>query len=79
MNNPWQDLFNTWLESITPKQEKKMKRYGITFTAPAKIYIEVDASDSDEAVDMAWDYLDEAEAEFGDWEVQDVDMVDPNE
>lgn len=79
MNNPWQDLFNTWLESITPKTEKKMRRYGVKFTAPATIYVEVDASSYDEAVDMAWDYLDTAEAQFEDWEVEDVDQVDHRE
>lgn len=79
MNNPWQDLFNTWLESITPKTENKMKRYVIKFTAPATIYVEVDASSYDDAVASAWDYLDESDATFEDWEVEEVDEVDPNE
>jgi hypothetical protein len=74
--NPWEDMFNAWLTALSPTQEKKMKRYGITFTAPAKIYVEVDASDSDEAVEMAWDYIYTEDATFEDWEVQDVDMVD---
>jgi hypothetical protein len=74
--NPWEDMFNAWLTALSPTQEKKMKRYGITFTAPAKIYIEIDAPSSDEAVDIAWDFLDETRATFDDWEVEDVDMVD---
>jgi len=56
-----------------------MKRYGVTFTAPATIYVEVDASNSDEAVEMAWDYLDTKDATFEDWEVENVDWVDPRE
>jgi hypothetical protein len=75
--NAWEDMFNAWLNALSPTQEKKMKRYGITFTAPAKIYVEVDASDSDEAVEMAWDYIYTEDATFEDWEVEDVDMVDP--
>ncbi len=79
MNNPWEDMFNAWLTALPPTTEKKMKRYGVTFTAPATIYVEVDASSSDEAVEMAWDYLDTTQATFEDWEVDDVDWVDPRE
>ena len=73
--NPWQDLFNAWLETITPKTEKKMIRpYTVVFRTTAEIVVEVDAEDDDQAVEVASDMLDEADAEFSDWEVHSVDV-----
>ena len=53
-----------------------MRRYEITMTTTAKVVVTVDASDADEACDMAIDYLDTADATFGDeWDVVDVCQI----
>lgn len=49
-------------------------------TTTAKVVVTVDASDADEACDMAIDYLDTADATFGDeWDIQDVCETDPRD
>lgn len=71
MINPWQDLFNTWLDALgTEKNE--MKKYVVTLTTTAKASVLVDANNEDEAIDMAYDYLDENDIELGEWETADV-------
>jgi len=57
-----------------------MRRYEITLTTTAKVVVTVDASDADEACDMAIDYLDSNEATFEDeWDIVDVEEVDPRD
>ncbi len=49
-------------------------------TTTAKVVVTVDASDADEACDMAIDYLDTADATFDDeWDIQDVCETDPRD
>jgi hypothetical protein len=71
MINPWQDLFNTWLDALgTEKNE--MKKYEVKFQTTATTSVLVDAMDEDEAIDIAYDMLDEDEVQFGEWEMTDV-------
>lgn len=72
MINPWQELFNTWLDALgTEKNE--MKKYEVKLETKATVSVFVDASDEDEAIEIAYDYLDEKDAQFDEWEVVDVD------
>lgn len=72
MINPWQELFNNWLDALgTEKNE--MKKYEVKLETKATVSVFVDASDEDEAVEIALDYLDEKDAQFDEWEVVDVD------
>ena len=57
-----------------------MRRYEVTLTTTAKVVVTVDASDADEACDMAIDYLEQDEATFEDeWDIRDVEEVDPRD
>jgi hypothetical protein len=50
-----------------------MRRYEITLKTTATVVVTVDASDADEACDMAIDYLDEDDIEVAtDWDTVDV-------
>jgi hypothetical protein len=72
MINPWQDLFNTWLDSLgTEKNE--MKKYEVKLQTMATTSVFVDASDADEAIEIAYDMLDEGDIQLGEWEVTDVE------
>lgn len=72
MINPWQELFNNWLDALgTEKNE--MKKYEVKLETKATVSVFVDASDEDEAIEIALDYLDEKDAQFDEWEVVDVD------
>ena len=46
-----------------------------SFQTTATIVVEVDAQDSDQALEYAWDYMDANDAEFGEWECVDVDRA----
>jgi hypothetical protein len=72
MINPWQDLFNTWLDALGT-EKKEMKQYEVKLETKATLSVFVDANDEDEAIEIALDYLDEKDAEFGEWEVTEVD------
>jgi hypothetical protein len=57
-----------------------MKRYEITLNTTASIVVVVDASDADEACDMAVDYIDNKDIELGDeWDIVDVCETDPRD
>lgn len=57
-----------------------MRRYEITLTTTAKKVVVVDASDSDEACSMAYDFLDTEESTYEDeWDIVDVCEVDPRD
>jgi ABC-type transporter MlaC component len=71
MINPWQDLFNAWIDNLGT-EKKEMKQYEVKLETKATISVFVDASDEDEAIEIALDYLDEKDAELGEWEVTDV-------
>lgn len=73
MINPWTIYFDTFIRELTSQQEKSMKRYEVKFETKATVVVEVDAQNPDDAIEFAWDYLDEKDAEFGDWECVDVD------
>lgn len=73
MINPWVSMFDTFIKELT--KENGMKRYEVTFEAPAKIVVEVDAPDDDSAIEYAWDYMQVADAEFGEWECTDVERT----
>ena len=51
-----------------------MKPFEIKFQATAYVSVFVDASDEDEALEYAWDLLDESEATFGEWECVEVGL-----
>lgn len=71
MINPWQDLFNAWIETLGTK-EKKMKKYEVKFATTATVSVLVDANDEDEAIDVALDYIDTGDVELGEWDVMEV-------
>jgi hypothetical protein len=57
-----------------------MRRYEITLTTTAKVVVTVDASDADEACDMAIDYVDSDEVLFeNEWDIESVEEVDPRD
>lgn len=57
-----------------------MRRYEVTMTTTAKVTVVVDASDADEACEMAVDFVDESEANFDEyWDIQDVCEIDPRD
>ena len=51
-----------------------IKPYAVTLITTAKVVVFVDADNDDDAIDMAIDMLDPAQADFGEWEVEDVDV-----
>jgi hypothetical protein len=72
MNNPWQGLFNNWLDALgTEKNE--MKKYEVKLETTATVSVFVDATNEDEAIEIAYDLLDEKDAVMGEWEVLEVD------
>lgn len=57
-----------------------MRRYEVTLTTTARVTVTVDASDADEACEMAIDFVDSEEATYEDcWDIQDVCEVDPRD
>lgn len=57
-----------------------MRRYEIKMKTTATVVVVVDASDADEACDMAVDYLDDDDIEVDtEWDIVDVCEVDPRE
>jgi hypothetical protein len=72
MINPWQPLFDAWLNQLSGEKHE-MKKYEVTLVTHAKTVVFVDANDEDEAIDMAFDYLDEKDIELGEWEVENVE------
>lgn len=72
MINPWTIYFDTFIKELT--QENKMKKYEVTFQTTATIVVEVDAQDSDTALEYAWDLIYTEDATFGDWECVEVGL-----
>ena len=71
MINPWQELFNNWLDALgTEKNE--MKKYVVKLETTATVSVLVDAMNEDEAIDLAYDFIDESEAVMGEWDVLEV-------
>ncbi len=57
-----------------------MRRYEVKMTTTATVVVVVDASDADEACDMAIDYLDEDDIEVDtNWDTVDVCEIDPRD
>jgi hypothetical protein len=49
-----------------------MKPYEVKFQTTATLSVFVDAADADQALEYAWDLLDEKDATFSDWECVEV-------
>jgi len=79
MINPWQDLFNAWVDTyLKPQEEEEMKPYEAKLTTTATFTIHVDASNEDEAIEEAYSMIDRKEVEFDEWEVEDVSVEYPD-
>ena len=79
MNNPWQDLFNAWVDTyLKPQEEEEMKPYEVTLTTTAKITVFVDAYNEDDAIEEAYSMIDPKEIEFEKWEVDSVSEEYPD-
>lgn len=79
MNNPWQDLFNAWVDTyLKPQEEEEMKSYEVTLTTTAKFTAFVDAYNEDDAIEEAMSMIEAKEVEFGEWEVDDVSVETPD-
>ena len=72
MINPWQDLFNAWVDNYLKPKEEEMKEYEVTLTTKATYKVLVDAYSEDDAIDQAYDMIDPKEVEFDEWETEDV-------
>lgn len=79
MINPWQDLFNSWVESyLKPNGEEDMKPYEVKLTTTATFTVLVDAYSEDDAIDEAIAMIDHKDVEFGEWDVEDVSVEYPD-
>jgi hypothetical protein len=57
-----------------------MRRYEVKICTNATTVVVVDASDSDEACDMAIDFINDDDITFdGDWDIVDVCEIDPRD
>jgi len=57
-----------------------MRRYEVKMTTTATVVVVVDASDADEACDMAIDYIDDDDITFDhEWDIVDVCETDPRD
>jgi hypothetical protein len=57
-----------------------MRRYEVKMTTTATVVVVVDASDADEACDMAIDFINDDDITFdGDWDIVDVCEIDPRD
>ena len=54
------------------ERNTKMKPYEVKFQTTATVSVFVDASDSDQALEYAWDLIYTEDAIFGDWECVEV-------
>lgn len=71
--NPWQELFNHWLDALgTEKNE--MRKYEVKLETTATVSVFVDATNEDEAIEIAYDQIDEADAVIGEWDVLEVSL-----
>jgi ribosomal protein L20A (L18A) len=79
MINPWQDLFNAWVDTyLKPQEEEEMKPYEVKLTTTATFTVQVDAYNEDDAIEEAYAMIDRKEVEFGEWEVDDVSVEYPD-
>ena len=76
MINPWVAMFDTFISELHKSTEKKVKPYEVTLTTRAKVTVFVDANNEDDAIDMAIDMLNTDDADFGEWEVDEVAVGD---
>jgi hypothetical protein len=74
MINPWTLYFDTFITELTKPKAKQMKPYEVTLVTHAKITVFVDAESSDDAIDMAYEYINMKDVEHGDWEVENVEI-----
>ena len=73
MINPWEDYFNAWINALG-KKEKEMKKYEVKFATTASVSVFVDASDEDEAIDLALECIDPNDIQLDEWDVMEVDI-----
>lgn len=79
MINPWQDLFNAWVDTyLKPQEEEEMKPYEVKLSTRATFTVLVDAYSEDEAIDEAIAMIDPKEVEFDQWDVEDVSVEYPD-
>ena len=78
MINPWQELFNTWVDTYLKPKEEEMKPYEVKLTTTATFTVLVDAYNEDDAIDEAIAMIDPKEIEFGEWDVEDVSVEYPD-
>jgi hypothetical protein len=79
MINPWEKLFNAWVESyLKPNGEDEMKPYEIKLSTRATFTVLVDAYSEDDAIDQAISMIDLKEIEFDEWDVEDVSVEYPD-
>jgi hypothetical protein len=79
MINPWEKLFNAWVESyLKPNGEDEMKPYEVKLTTQATFTVLVDAYSEDDAIDQAISMIDLKEIEFDEWDVEDVSVEYPD-
>ena len=79
MINPWQDLFNAWVDTyLKPQEEEEMKPYEVKLTTTATFTVQVDAYNEDDAIEEAYSMIDRKEVEFDEWEVEDVSVEYPD-
>jgi hypothetical protein len=58
----------------------RMRRYEVKICTNATTVVVVDASDEDEACDMAIDFINDDDITFdGDWDIVDVCEIDPRD
>lgn len=78
MINPWQELFNQWVDSYLKPKEDEMKPYLVKISTKATFTALVDAYSEDEAIDEAIAMMDPMEVEFDEWDVEDVSIEYPD-
>lgn len=74
MINPWTLYFDTFITELTKQKEKQMKPYEVTLVTHAKITVFVDAENDDDAIDLAYEYINEKDIELGEWEVENLEI-----
>lgn len=56
-----------------------MRRYGVTVRVYGTAYVEVDCPNGEDPEEYAYDLVDPKDVDDWEYEVTDVDEVDPNE
>lgn len=73
----WVDQFDK--EFIQKLGRVEMKRYGVTVKVVGTAYVEVDCPNGEDPEEYAMDMVDIKDVDDWEYEVVDVDEIDPNE